>query len=149
MTPLEYIYDAFITRSFDKRMFTKTEDEDDLSFQNRISNVMKIYLQSAIDSFNSRYKYFNVEMDFETGEFKEKTDDIVREILIMRMLQAYTERRINELNALAQSVRNKDFEIHSKANELKAVRSARDMYREEVERLESNFDWLEGINRVY
>lgn len=140
MTHLGEIYESCIVRLHDDKLIMKYEDETHEERVDRIESILKVYLKSSINSFNARFKEA-ITMDYETGMFDRDVDDVVMEIIIVRMIEKYTQRRLNELNALKQSVRTKDFETHSKANELKAVTSVCEMYKEEADRLEFNYDW--------
>ena len=139
-THLSKIYNDFIIRSADSKLITKEKDETDEDRIERIEDILGVYLRSAINSFNVR-RPKQIKMNFETGMFDEDIDDIVIEILIVKMLESFAEKKLNYLNSLAQSVRTKDFEVHSKANELKAVIEIVEMYRKKLRRLEASYDW--------
>lgn len=140
MTHLGEIYNSCIVRLQDNKLTMQYDDELEEERVERIESVLKVYLNSAINSYNSRFKK-TLKMNYETGMFENDIDDVVIEILVVRMILGYTQRRLNELNALKQSVRTKDFETHSKANELKAVESVYKLYKENADTLEANLDW--------
>lgn len=141
-TSLSEIYEAFIFKSDDFKLQSPREGETEFDFYERIELTCKVYLESAISQFHSILQSKIVEVDYTLGEFTTELHPTVKEILILRMLIEHVQKRLNFLNAISSTVRTKDFEQHSKSNEIRSVIASLNLYKVKVENLESDFDWL-------
>ncbi|GIN66342.1 hypothetical protein J41TS2_17630 [Bacillus sonorensis] len=133
MTNLAEVYDSFLSKITDYRLFKMTEEE--------IKENLFGYFKSA------KAKFYKCKKDLTVIDEVIQSDlsDIEIEILVSLMLVEHIKPQLLSSENLKQSLSDKDFKIYSQANQLRETRLLFDNLKREVNKMITEYTFL-GID---